>query len=431
MLNLFKVSGFKVFGRPVEVSLVPKTKNYQNLEENLIINNQRKNLKSVLLYGGNNAGKSSFVEALMVFKMISIKGGVEDFPFDLFKNFCYKEKDILFEVSFFDGQDDITYGIEFNESKEIGEYIFVNEKLMFSRERDGFIEGEIIEKYIDIKTRIDDLPINKLVLTYMNQYVKQNSKTDIFFKIEKFFGKLVFLNDASKNLIMSKEILEFVSNENKMNILNKLINSAEMFLEKRELASENYVLQNEYYNKYISKVDIDRMKTDKQLDGLRMVSYYKNKEGQNVARPSIFFDSIGTNKFIVISMFVINALMDNKILLIDEIDNSLHYKLTRALTILMNSSLNTGSQFIMTTHDVKLLSPKLFRKDQINFAIRTDESVSIVCLDDFKANSSKDIRSDSNFEKMYVEERIVDLPDTNISNFIEEIQKLWKTKKSI
>ena len=122
----------------------------------------------------------------------------------------------------------------------------------------------------------------------MNQYVKQNSKTDIFFKIEKFFGKLVFLNDASKNLIMSKEILEFVSNENKMNILNKLINSAEMFLEKRELASENYVLQNEYYNKYISKVDIDRMKTDKQLDGLRMVSYYKNKEGQNVARPSIF-----------------------------------------------------------------------------------------------------------------------------------------------
>ena len=32
---------------------------------------------------------------------------------------------------------------------------------------------------------------------------------------------------------------------------------------------------------------------------------------------------------------------------------------------------------------------------------------------------------------MYVEERIVDLPDTNISNFIEEIQKLWKTKKSI
>ena len=135
MLNLFKVSGFKVFGRPVEVSLVPKTKNYQNLEENLIINNQRKNLKSVLLYGGNNAGKSSFVEALMVFKMISIKGGVEDFPFDLFKNFCYKEKRYFYlKYHFLMVKMILHMELSSMNPKEIGEYIFVNEKLMFSRE---------------------------------------------------------------------------------------------------------------------------------------------------------------------------------------------------------------------------------------------------------------------------------------------------------
>ena len=33
------------------------------------------------------------------------------------------------------------------------------------------------------------------------------------------------------------------------------------------------------------------------------------------------------------------------------------------------------------------------------------KKVTIVSLDDFKANSFKDIRSDSNFEKMYIEEK--------------------------
>jgi hypothetical protein len=60
----------------------------------------------------------------------------------------------------------------------------------------------------------------------------------------------------------------------------------------------------------------------------------------------------------------------------------------------------------LTSHDVKLLSPLLFRKDQINFTLRDDDKVKIVSLNDFKANSNIDIRSNSNFEKMYVEEKL-------------------------
>ena len=52
--------------------------------------------------------------------------------------------------------------------------------------------------------------------------------------------------------------------------------------------------------------------------------------------------------------------------------------------ILKNSEINSDAQFIMTSHDVKLLSPQLFRKDQINFILRDDCKVEIVSLDDFK-----------------------------------------------
>jgi predicted RNase H-like nuclease (RuvC/YqgF family) len=95
----------------------------------------------------------------------------------------------------------------------------------------------------------------------------------------------------------------------------------------------------------------------------------------------------------------------------------------------MNSEINRDAQFIMTSHDVKLLSPQLFRKDQINFILRDDCQVEIVTLDDFKANSNRDIRSNSNFEKMYVEEKIVPLPDTDIYQVIKEFS-LYDEKKT-
>ncbi|MBU1142308.1 MAG: ATP-binding protein [Firmicutes bacterium] len=428
LLNSFKVSGFKVFGKPVELNMVPKTKNYQTLDENVIVSLSKKNLKSALLYGGNNTGKSSLLDAFLVFKKLISTGNLDDFPFDLYKNFCYFEDDVIFEISFLHNHDDITYGVEFNESKDLGEYVFIGEELIFSRERDHSIEGKLIDSNLKIKERIEDLPLDKLVLSYMNEYVS-NPGTDVFMNVKKFFDQIEYINDSNKNMIMSKEIMEFSTNNTKMRILNHLIESTELFIDKRELAEEGYVVENEYYNKHIPKDAFARIKTMKsQSEGLRMVSYYQNELGESVAKPSILFDSIGTNKFIVLSMSIINAILNNKILLIDEIDSSLHYKLTRALVILMNSDVNHQSQFIMSTHDVKLLSPKLFRKDQVNFVIRNKEAVSIVSLDDFKANSLKDIRSDSNFEKMYVEERIVDLPDTNISNVIKEMRALWEKK---
>ena len=192
-------------------------------------------------------------------------------------------------------------------------------------------------------------------------------------RLKCFLINLYFLDDVEKNVIMNSDIMAFISDKNKMSILNKLLESTEVHVAKRTLEDESYVLNNEHYLRHLDKNQIDRLKGAKLLDALRMVSYYPSESGNLVAKPSILFDSIGTNKFIVMSMYVINAILNRQILFIDEIDNSLHYKITRALIILMNSSLNNGAQFIMTTHDVKLLSQQLLRKDQINFVIRNEE----------------------------------------------------------
>ena len=84
--------------------------------------------------------------------------------------------------------------------------------------------------------------------------------------------------------------------------------------------------------------------------------------------PSIIFDSTGTKKIASIASYVIEALEKGRILVIDELDNSLHFRLTRAIVALFNNELNTNAQLICTVHDVSLLDcQNLFRKDQIWF----------------------------------------------------------------
>lgn len=428
LITNIKVASFKVFGPLAELSMVPRTRNYRKLPENLHTYGKKRVLKSAMLYGGNNSGKSSLLDAVKVFKKIVLEGSIDTFSFDNLKNFCYEEGDIQIEVSFLDGTIEYTYGLEFNDKNAIGEYLYENDYLLISRDKEGILEGDLIEQNEKFKERIQELPKNKVILTYVNEYIT-NPVSNVFIKVKQLCERIHIIDERVRDVIVSNEIIEFASDTQKMALLNYLIASSNLYIEKRELVDEEEAIGSEYLNRHINQKTLEKIKTTKPLlDGFRMVSYYKDNKGNTIARPSVFFDSIGTNKFIVLSIFIINALLDNQILFIDELDSSLHYRLTRVLAIIVNSDVNRQSQFIMTTHDVKLLSPSIFRKDQINFIVRNDKGVEIISMDEFKANSKNDIRSETNFEKLYTEERIVDLPYADVSVFNREIKKLWEQK---
>ena len=123
------------------------------------------------------------------------------------------------------------------------------------------------------------------------------------------------------------------------------------------------------------------------INSLKLTSVYK---GQPV--PSAVFDSTGTQKLIALSSYIIEAIEEGKTLIIDELDSSLHFCLTKAIVAMFNNYLNNNAQLIFTTHDISLLDVKhLFRKEQIWFTHKTEDKNYLYSLATFTAkNGTRD-----------------------------------------
>ena len=127
-------------------------------------------------------------------------------------------------------------------------------------------------------------------------------------------------------------------------------------------------------------------------------------------------ESDGTQRlFDLIPIFF--ALKQNRVILIDEIDRSLHTNLTRKfIELFFSVSRNNSSQLIATTHDSNLLDLDLLRQDEIWFVKREkDHSSNIYSLNLYKE------RFDKRIEKEYLIGRYGATPNLEKLDAFEEV----------
>ena len=172
-------------------------------------------------------------------------------------------------------------------------------------------------------------------------------------------------------------------------------------------------------------VDMDkvRVKTDREvekpeekaldipeqiMDQIRLVSVYKG-----VHVPSILFDSTGTKKIAALASYIIEGIEQGRILVVDELDSSLHFKLTRAIVAMFNNELNMGAQLIFTIHDINLMDcKKMFRKEQIWFVHKDESGVYVYSLGDFTAQQG--VRDTTDIMEKYRRGVLGALPDPEL-----------------
>ena len=98
------------------------------------------------------------------------------------------------------------------------------------------------------------------------------------------------------------------------------------------------------------------------MDALDQLKLFTKYHGNSV--PSILFDSTGAKKMEAIASYVYETITEDKTLIIDELDNGLHFKLSRAILATFNSFANEKGQLLFTAHDLELISCKhMMRKE--------------------------------------------------------------------
>jgi len=149
--------------------------------------------------------------------------------------------------------------------------------------------------------------------------------------------------------------------------------------------------------------------------------YTIRKKGNQAYNLNLREESQGTRKLFQLLPVALLALKSGGVLVIDEMDASLHPKLLRYIIKLFKNKKfnNNNAQLIFTSHDVTTMKGDLFRRDEIWFAAKNDEGVSeIYSLYEIRDTDGARIRANAPFDKQYLQGKYG--ADPYLSNILSE-----------
>lgn len=117
-----------------------------------------------------------------------------------------------------------------------------------------------------------------------------------------------------------------------------------------------------------------------------MMPVFEHSTPKGSAKFELHDESEGTQRLYGLIAPVLDCLRDGHVLVVDELDSSLHTLLVRRLiTMFQTPEINSnGAQLIFSTHDTSLLDHTLFRRDQIWFTEKdADQATCLYPLTDF------------------------------------------------
>ena len=123
---------------------------------------------------------------------------------------------------------------------------------------------------------------------------------------------------------------------------------------------------------------------------------------KNVILPIEFVESYGTVRLLNMFPMIKTALTDGGTIIIDEFDASLHpMVIMHIINLFHNDEINKkNAQLIFNTHNPIFLSNTLFRRDEIKFIEKENDSSIIYSLSDFGTAGEKGVRKTDDYMKI-------------------------------
>ena len=412
MITRFKFNNCFAFNKPVEMTLRADMRTKKFSSNVINVNDNLNILKSIAIYGPNNTGKTSFIKCINAFKRT-----LENKPIRLSANIFTGNSISTEAVSFIYNEKEYNYEYKFDCDKH--SYVYekmveiVRDKNSNETEKLIFLKDTLNEKYKCPEDQKLQEVLNIASTNNILIYTVQTEKFDTLNKIKEVLINLAkSIVIVTMNSIPNGKTIEIL--KNKDDETKKIVN----FIKNADIYLDDYryddKVQLEIDNK---EAEEEILKNQDLMDQMRIVSVYKGKPV-----PSIIFDSLGTRKIAALASYVVTSIEKGQTLVIDELDSSLHFKITRAIMSMYNSELNKNAQLIATLHDISLLDcKKMFRKEQIWFTDKNEEQTELYSLKDFSYEQSG-VRGDTtDIQDRYSKGAFGAIPDPDlISTLLKE-----------
>ncbi len=378
-------------------------------------------LNSAVIYGANASGKSNVLKAMgfmrnLVLNKPKITQSTDDLPHQPFRlNTETEQASSYFEIVFFLGDVKYRYGFEADSTTVYAEWLYSDEKGKESRlfERDNernihYVNKQKFKEGVGLKVLDNHLFIWKC----------DQNDGDISKKILQWFNNFNLIDGLESEGYLHVALKQMENTDAKSELL-KLVKIADLGIDEIEMEKED-VPQDFIKNLPIPEDLKQKMLDDGGFTTIELQTRHKKFNTENQPIGTVLFElgedeSQGTQKFFTLSAPILDTLDKGKVLLVDELDASLHPMLTECFIKLFNNKeLNKqNAQLIFVTHDIHLLSvPELFERDQIWFTEKDQYgSTNLYSLLEFrKKNKGKDVRATDNLEKHYLQGRYGAVP---------------------
>jgi AAA15 family ATPase/GTPase len=431
MLLEFSVGNYLSFREIKTLNLVASSiSDYK--ETNTITSERHTLLKGAIIYGANASGKSNFIRAMSTMKRIVMLSfsqsstkelGVTPFLLNTETEKSPSYFEVLFEILGIRYR----YGFEVTDKEVVGEWLYESkknaEKFLFIRLRDGIEVSPSYKEAENLESKTRD---NALFLSVIDQFNGVVAK-----RIMNWFNNFITISGLTHE---NYELVTFkmLDKKNTAKIL-------ENFYDQLDLGFEGLSINKEKFNPKRIPEDAPEALVKllvKDLEGafrFKIKTLHKKFDKNNKKIGEVEFDmrsqeSAGTNKMFNISGPIFDVLQDGGVLVVDELDSSLHPLMTLAITRLFNSDKDNSknAQLIFSTHDTNLFSYGKYRRDQIYFVEKDKYGASdLYSLVEYREEDGTKVRKDRSFENDYIEGRYGAIP------YIGEISKIiteWQEK---
>jgi len=374
MIIEFKVANFRSIREQQTLSLAAGTGS--ELENNICASDFSPDLKLVrtaVIYGANAAGKSNCLNVLAFmreFILNSARESQQGEPIQV-ASFAFCNKPSEFEITFIKDKTRYQYGFLADRNQIFEEWLFAyphnRGQQWFSRiynKKNKQYNWKFSTHFKGQHKKTVELTRNNVL--FLSNAVNLNNEQ--LRPVFEWFQKDLMLIDspsAGKSYRDIEDTLQYIKTKYGKKKVLDFMKVADPSIDEIRLEEKPITEANLKFPSSMPKELQDALR--KELIG--KMDYKISLVHSNNIPLKLNDESEGTQKLLAMAGLWLDALDNGRVLIVDEMDNSLHPLAVRFLIeLLYNSTANKkNAQLIFTTHDTSLLDTELFRRDQVWF----------------------------------------------------------------